>query len=41
MPNKTTNLVAIGLSGGSIVDQHFFSASRAGKYTGAFPDIAR
>jgi hypothetical protein len=40
LPKGTTNLVAIGLSGGSIVDESFFSASRAGKYTGVFPDIA-
>ena len=40
LPNRTTNLVAIGLSGGSIVDESFFSVSRAGIYVGTFPDIA-
>jgi hypothetical protein len=40
LPAGTTNLVAIGLSGGSIVDQYFFSASRAGTYTRTFPAIA-
>ena len=40
LPNRTTNLVALGLSGGAIVDESFFSVSRAGMYTGTFPDIA-
>lgn len=40
LPNRTTNLVAIGLSGGSIADQYFFSENRAGAYTMSFPDIA-
>lgn len=40
LPDKTTDLVAIGLSGSSIVDEDFFSASRVGTYTATFPDIA-
>jgi hypothetical protein len=38
-PNRTTDFVAIGLSGGSIADQYFFSERRAGAYTMSFPDI--
>lgn len=40
LPNRTTNFVAIGLAGGSIADQYFFSENRAGTYTMSFPNIA-
>src|SRR5579864_5111362 len=36
----TTNLVAVGLSGGAIVGQYFFSASDDGTYVHTFPAIA-
>jgi hypothetical protein len=37
---RTTNLVAVGLSGGAIVDQYFFSATHDGTYVRIFPAIA-
>ncbi|HEY1916665.1 MAG TPA: hypothetical protein VGH27_13905 [Streptosporangiaceae bacterium] len=40
LPAKITNLVAIGPSGAVIVDEYFFSASRAGRYTRTFPALS-
>jgi hypothetical protein len=41
LPAGTTNVVAIGLSGDSIVGQDFFPATKAGTYTRTFPAIGK